>query len=338
MNNQPWPKTLLEYIWIDGYSTLRSKTKRVSFIKSVEQFDMDTMLWNYDGSSTNQSQGKDSEVILKPVYICMDPFRGKNDYLVLCEAFLPDGMPAKCNYRSKAKDIFDTYKELEPMYGIEQEFFISKNSKPIGILGSHMPEPQQDYYCGVGGDNAIGRMYVAKALENCIKANLSITGMNAEVAPSQWEIQLCTIGIEAADQLIIMRYIINRTLETFGLTMDLNPKPINGDWNGSGCHVNFSTKRMREEECYDYIMGSIKNLGSKHKESIKLYGDNKQRLTGEHETSHIDIFSWGVADRSASVRIPRDTVKNKKGYFEDRRPSSNMDPYLVTSSLLKYIH
>lgn len=320
----------LEYIWIDGYSTLRSKTR------CVESCDTDAILkltWNYDGSSTNQSSGKDSEVLLKPVYIIKDPFRSQNDYLVLCEAFLPDGMPAKCNYRSKAKDIFDKYTELKPMYGIEQEFFISKHSKPIGILGSQMPEPQKDYYCGVGGDNAIGRSYVEEALDNCLKAGLSITGMNAEVAPSQWEIQLCSIGIEAADQLILLRYIVNRTFEKYGLTMDLSPKPLKGDWNGSGCHVNFSTRRMRDEECYDHIMEYISNLGSKHKESIKIYGDNKDRLTGEHETSSFDIFSWGIADRSASVRIPRDTVKNKKGYFEDRRPSSNCDPYLITAKM-----
>ena len=70
-----------------------------------------------------------------------------------------------------------------------------------------------------------------------------------------------------------------------------------------------------------------------------IYCDyNEKRLTGLHETSDYNSFSYGVANRGASVRIPRDTEKNGCGYFEDRRPSSNMDPYLVTSAILEFIH
>ena len=65
---------------------------------------------------------------------------------------------------------------------------------------------------------------------------------------------------------------------------------------------------------------------------MNLYGSgNEERMTGLHETADYHKFSYGVANRGCSIRIPRTTEANKKGYFEDRRPSSNMDPYVVTS-------
>merc|ERR1712118_236630 len=77
-------------------------------------------------------------------------------------------------------------------------------------------------------------------------------------------------------------------------------------------------------------------LKAKHDEHIKVYGEgNDRRLTGAHETAPITAFSYGVANRGASVRIPRDTEKDKCGYFEDRRPASNMDPYVVTAKIFE---
>jgi glutamine synthetase len=337
---------VLEYIWIDGYNTLRSKTRVLkNEVVKVEEIPE----WNYDGSSTNQASGDNSEIILKPVYLCADPFRLYTNSityirgshvkfgLVLCETYNIDGTPTSTNKRHNALEVFEKYSSEEPMFGIEQEFFISVGGKPIGFTED--AKPQKDYYCGVGGDNVCRRDVIEEAFQNCLKGGLNLTGLNAEVAPSQWEFQVCAIGINAADQLIMLRYITNRTLEKHGYNMDISPKPMEGDWNGSGCHVNFSTQIMRDAGGLEHIIKGITKLGEHHSDCMLIYGDdNERRLTGLHETSDYNSFSYGVANRGASVRIPRDTEKNKCGYFEDRRPSSNMDPYLVTSAILEFIH
>jgi glutamine synthetase len=112
------------------------------------------------------------------------------------------------------------------------------------------------------------------------------------------------------------------------------PKPYFGDWNGSGCHANFSTKSMREEGGYEVIMNAIKNLEAAHQNHIACYGaGNKDRLTGKHETASWKQFSYGVGNRGASIRSPVQTDIEKKGYLEDRRPSSAMNPYVVCGML-----
>ena len=182
----------------------------------------------------------------------------------------------------------------------------------------------------------MGREIVESAFKRCILAGIHVTGMNAEVAPSQWEIQVCSTGVAAADQLTMLRYILDRSAEMFGLWINYHPKPLDGDWNGSGCHVNFSTKSMRDEGGYAHIIKAVENLEKEHKKHIEAYGvDNHKRLTGKHETASMDTFSYGVGDRGASIRIPTTTMKENRGYLEDRRPSSNMDPYVVTSLILE---
>ena len=326
--------TKIEYIWIDAKGNMRSKT-RVHLGTNYLGL-RDVPVWNYDGSSTGQANGDDSEVILKPKKIVPDPFRRYPHLLVLCDTWLVDNTPHPTNTRQPALLIFNQAPKLKPRFGIEQEFFLSnpKTLIPIGFPDpSQLPRPQADYYCGVGG-NAIGRPCIEEAFDNCLKAGLNVTGLNAEVAPSQWEFQVDSYGIDVGDQLYLMRYIINRTAEKYGYYLELHPKPVKGNWNGSGCHTNFSTKPMRADGGYQVILDAIQKLEAKHKEHIAVYGQyNDQRLTGKHETASIDKFSYGVADRGASIRIPQVVEHEQSGYLEDRRPASNMDPYVVTSKL-----
>jgi glutamine synthetase len=320
-----------EYIWLDGYTpepNLRSKTKVINFTK--EDFTIsDLPMWTFDGSSTKQAEGIDSDCLLKPVKMIKDPQR-KNGYLVLCEVLNPDETPHISNTRSKITDDSNLW------LGFEQEFFIYKKGLPLGHSEVSL-RPQGEYYCGIGHENVSGRDIIEHHLDVCISAGLNMTGINAEVALGQWEYQVMGKGtLEACDQLIISRYLLNRLSETYGVSIEYHPKPLGDtDWNGSGMHTNFSTKLMREEggkELFDEIFRVLK---SNHQKHIEVYGsDNEKRLTGKHETQSIDKFSWGVSDRGASIRIPQSTVKNGwRGYLEDRRPASNACPYKIAKQL-----
>ena len=320
-----------EYIWLDGYTpepNLRSKTKVINFTK--EDFTVsDLPMWTFDGSSTKQAEGIDSDCLLKPVKMIKDPQR-KNGFLVLCEVLNPDETPHESNMRSKITDDSNLW------LGFEQEFFIYKKGLPLGHSEVNL-RPQGEYYCGIGHENVSGRDIIEHHLDVCLSAGLNMTGINAEVALGQWEYQVMGKGtLEACDQLIISRYLLNRLSETYGVSIEYHPKPLgNTDWNGSGMHTNFSTKLMREEggkEMFDEIFRVLK---SNHQKHIEVYGsDNEKRLTGKHETQSIDKFSWGVSDRGASIRIPQSTVKNGwRGYLEDRRPASNACPYKIAKQL-----
>jgi glutamine synthetase len=347
---------IVEYVWLDGAGKTRSKTKMIYGLTLKEVREKNNLpLWNYDGSSTGQADTNNSEVLLKPQVVFPDPFRGGDCLMALCDTYRYDesedelmvAHPSNTRYPAeqffKKKDI----KKHEPIFGIEQEFFLeSKDGKILAFSEDTMsqpPPPQGQYYCSAGGRCAIGRECVDLAVKRCILAGLKVTGMNAEVAPSQWEIQICESGINAADQLVMMRYILDRTAERFGLSVNYEPMPkmlvaSPGSWNGSGCHVNFSTKAMREDGGYNVILDAMPKLEAKHDEHMRSYGEgNEQRMTGKNETSAYGKFSYGVGDRGASVRIPRETQKKGCGYLEDRRPASNMDPYMVTSLLTRTI-
>merc|ERR1719492_268023 len=299
----------------------------------------DLPIWNFDGSSTGQAPGNDSEVLLRPVRMYDDPFRGGDNILVLCECLTPKMEPVATNTRSPANAVFDKKLEEKPWFGIEQEYtlFEKDGRTPLGWPAGGFPGPQGPYYCGAGFDVCYGRAVMEAHYSACLYAGAKIAGINAEVMPGQWEFQIgpCE-GIQSGDDMWISRYLMIRVCESLGVNVTFDPKPMTGDWNGAGCHTNYSTAPMRAAGGYAEIINAIEKLAAKHDEHIKVYGEgNERRLTGAHETAPITAFSYGVADRGSSVRIPRDAEINKCGYFEDRRPASNMDPYVVTSKIFE---
>ena len=334
-------KMVVEYVWIGGNGELRSKSRVLNHKLNMSLNDIPN--WNYDGSSTEQAEGKDSEVNIIPRRICKCPFRKGDNLIVLCDTYNHEMKPLETNTRYNADIIFSQKKEEEPWYGIEQEFFLyyAKTNKPLGFNGEtcETPNKQGQYYCSIGAKNSFGRDIMDEALNNMIYAGLTVSGINAEVAPGQWEYQIGPVeGIDAGDQMWISRYILERTAEKYNVYIEYHPKPLgeNADWNGSGCHTNYSTKSMREEKGIEHIFKAIDKLSKKHLEHMKVYGkDNHMRMSGKHETSSYNKFTFGRANRGASVRIGNGVYNENKGYFEDRRPASNMDPYLVTSIIFK---
>ena len=335
-------KNILEYIWLGGNYELRSKIKVVELSKSLSLQDIkDIPAWNYDGSSTNQATGENSEMNLLPVAIYKNPLKKHNhpSFLILCETIDKDNKPLKTNNRHVATSIFNKALSEEPWYGLEQEFFILNKDicESLRSKASEGDITQGQYYCSVGGKNAMLRDIVDRHMVACIDAGLNISGTNAEVAPYQWEFQIgpC-IGIEAGDQLWIARYLLEKIAEEEGYYIDWSPKPF-VKINGSGCHTNFSTKSMRQDNGIKIILDTIKKLSFTHTEDMKHYGnDNDKRMSGLYETASFDTFSFNInkpVNRGASVRVGHETIRDGKGYFEDRRPASNIDPYIVTSRL-----
>ncbi|OGH58625.1 MAG: glutamine synthetase [Candidatus Magasanikbacteria bacterium RIFCSPHIGHO2_01_FULL_33_34] len=332
-------KIKAEYIWIDGskpVAKLRSKTKILDHVVSQVS---DIPEWGFDGSSTQQAEGHSSDCVLKPVYFVADVVRGNPHILVMCEVFEANGNVHKSNHRARLREIARKYENHEAWFGIEQEYTFFKGSRPLGWPDNGFPAPQGGYYCGVGSDEVFGRQIVEEHMSVCLEAGISISGINAEVMPGQWEFQVGPLGpLAVADQLWLSRWLLYRVAENYGVSATLDPKPVKGDWNGAGAHTNFSTKTMRDPGGIKAIEQACMNLRQNHKKHIEVYGyGNHNRLTGLHETCSIDEFRYGVSDRGASIRIPLATSKEGCGYLEDRRPAANMDPYQVCAVLMETI-
>lgn len=353
----------LEYIWVDKDGMPRSKMRsieiKLKYTGTTEEnyyLTLDEIpLWNFDGSSTGQNIGKDTEVVLRPVRLYRKTGKYKNEkifnenvYYVLCELdleygenskILKDGPVEGFNTRNWAARVAQKYVEDDPWFGLEQEYAILD---PV----THLPykwkeygsEEQGDFYCSVKYPQCQMSQMVREHMFICADLGIKICGFNAEVLPSQWEFQVGPANLlKVADDLVMARYVMYRLSAYYGVEVSLHPKPMLGNWNGSGCHMNFSTKKMRTMDIgMDEINKVIAKLGTNHPKILQYYGKhNEMRLTGEHETSNMKTFSYGVGTRHTSVRIPNQVASMGYGYIEDRRAASNIDPYLAMGKLLE---
>jgi len=328
----PLKKTKLDYLWLDGCTPtqIRYKTKVVKDFGGLTE----APIWGFDGSSTEQADGSSSDCVLKPVRVYPNPFE-QDAAIVLCEVWNVNDTSHESNTRKLLEDTIKSAGDIDEWVGFEQEYTLYKNEKPLGWPKDGEPAPQGDYYCG----RNIGEKVSREHLDACIDAGISICGTNAEVMLGQWEYQIGAGGsLHMSDDLWVARWLLERICENHNISVSLHPKPKEGDWNGAGCHTNFSTKEMREEGGYDKIIDACEKLSENPKEHINSYGiDNDKRLTGLHETCSITEFRYGVSDRGASIRIPWQVEQDGKGYLEDRRPASNCDPYVVSQKLVETI-
>jgi glutamine synthetase len=353
-----------EYVFIDGFGMTRSKTRIINgkLVPEHESrglmFNVD--IWNADGSSTGQSQTSKSDIILMPRALFNDPFNESSNgiqyCLVMCDLLNIDGTPHATNKRAELFRVLSILgeqkiKDEDPWFGIEQEYAILQNNgekDPYGwsteainmhLRGGIKTPEECIFYCGVGAHCAFGRAIAMEHMNKCIKAGVAICGINSEVAPSQWEFQIgiCN-ALALGDHLWMARYILGRVSELHGVCISYDPKPFGSKWNGSGAHTNFSTASMRSEGGLSSIKLAIDKLSKRHNEHMAVYGaGNERRLTGIHETSSLDNFTYGECDRSSSVRIPINVLAEGRGYFEDRRPAANADPYLIAAKMLETI-
>lgn len=346
---EPPKRHKLEYIWIDGHDTktIRSKVRYDMIAPSQKGLLSNIPEWSFDGSSTNQATTEYSDCILKPVRIFPNNMESRQQptFYVFCEVYDIDGTPHESNTRAKLIETLKNSNPKENMWvGIEQEYVTIDpvTQKPIGWekYEDGTPPPQGKYYCGVGANTSTSRHLAESHANSCIQSGITIDGFHPEVMLSQWEYQI-GVGnpLDIADQLWMSRFLLQRMAERMNIAISYDPKLVDGDWNGSGAHINFSTRYMREESDMGYMNILCANLKETHKDAIDSYGvDNNKRLTGKHETSSINKFTWGEGDRSASIRIPSSTINSGgKGYLEDRRPAANIDPYEALSYLVSTI-
>ncbi|CAG2110369.1 unnamed protein product [Medioppia subpectinata] len=279
------------------------------------------------------------ELLIRPVRIYRDPFRGGQNRLVLCDTLSSDDKtPMANNHRASCLDAMEKASDYETWFGVEQEYMLLDGVACKWHLGwpvNGYPEPVMSadalYHGAVGANNQYGRDVMEAHFRACMYAGVMISGENAEGQPSQWEYQV-----------IMSRYILLRVAEDLHIGVTFDPKPVPG-WLGCGAHMNFSTRRTRNSGGLAEIERACHKLAKTHAKHVRAYdpnggADNQRRLTGLWWSSSSTEFTWGVADRSASVRVPKQVALTGRGYLDDRRPAANCDPYAVCEALYHKLH
>lgn len=326
-------RTRIEYVWLDGTEPLPQLRSKARYLPQTYSFVVED--WNFDGGSTNQGSLSNSDRKLVCVRTYKDPFH-EDGLLALCEVHHHSGVPHETNTRAALQ--VESKQNAGILVGFEQEFTLldKKTQKPLGL--SLSPKEQGQYYCAAGSMNVIGRPIIFEFEKACKDAGIDLDGINAEVMPGQWEFQTkAQHPLKASDDLWISRYILERISESYPVTISYDPKP-HSKFNGAGCHTNFSTYLMRDKFDENDILNVTQALSEDHSEHMQVCGEGfEKRLTGECETASYKKFTSGVGDRGASVRIPEKVSREGKGYFEDRRPCANIDPYKVVYSLISSV-
>ncbi len=250
--------TVVEYVWIDGSGKMmRSKSRTLTLDSDFDSLEQ-VPEWNYDGSSCYQAVTHNSEIILKPVALFADPFRGGNCKLVLCESFAwSDGSfaalkPANSNFRHYMDDIEKATKSEDPLINLQQQYSMlsrhtSFQKQPLGWPTRGYPSrAPESSYCGVGCGVSAGRPVIEKHAQTCLAAGVKIhsAGMNDGLGSGFFEVGPCT-PTEAGDHLWMARYILQRIGEDFNVAVSFAPKLLPSYKVENHCLARISTISSR---------------------------------------------------------------------------------------------
>uniref|UniRef100_A0A1I8F3A4 Glutamine synthetase n=1 Tax=Macrostomum lignano TaxID=282301 RepID=A0A1I8F3A4_9PLAT len=278
---QPADKVQCMYIWIDGSGeNLRAKSRTVDFTpKSPKELP----IWNFDGSSTGQAEGHNSDVMIHPVCPVQRSIQRRQQQAgTVCETYSHDGTVHRTNKRHSCNEVMQKVKDQHPWFGIEQEYTLQDTDlHPFGWRRT------------ASRDRRVRTTPGSEPTKSTAETE-DRRRENAEVMPAQWEFQVgpCE-GIDMGDHLWLARFLLHRVAEDFGISASI-PKPMPGDWNGAGAHTNYSTGAMRQPGGMKVMIEAIEKLGKRHASHIRAYdphggADNKRRGTS----------------RLSSIRIPR---------------------------------
>jgi glutamine synthetase len=332
----------------------------------------------FDGSSIAGWKGiNESDMILMPdpATAVLDPFFEETTLNLRCDVIEPATMQGyerdprslgrRCEAYIKSTGIADG-----ALFGPENEFFIFDSVKSHcamnstgytidsytgawnsntefpnqpnlghrpGVKGGYFPVPPVDAYQDI-------RSSMCNALE---EMGLEVEVHHHEVATGgQCEIGVGAGGlIKKADEVLILKYVIQQVAAQYGKTATFMPKPLVGD-NGSGMHVHQSLQKdgkalfagdkyggLSDTALY-YIGGIIK-----HAKAINAFtnpGTNSyKRLVPGFEAPV--MLAYSARNRSATIRIP--WVANPKARrIEVRFPDSLANPYLAISAMMMAGH
>mmetsp|Transcript_14603 Transcript_14603/g.31837 ORF Transcript_14603/g.31837 Transcript_14603/m.31837 type:complete len:488 (-) Transcript_14603:875-2338(-) len=362
-------KVLVEYVWLGSSgSDLRSKTKVLDFKPaSVEEVPVIVV----DGSSYGIA-AEDHEVYLKPRKIFRDPFRGGDHLLVLCDTFQPPQVdacsmmsfsqpvlqPHPSNNRAPCESVMKRAQASHPVFAIEQEYMIVAETPQVSLSSggtsmhsaaqttilppggwphSHLPDPTQPFYFPVQHNTGVsdrptvvgaaGRRLSEVHLKHCLAAGMKITEVSQKSTPSIWSYKLGPLaGIDLADELWMSRFVMLRLSEREGIPITFDPRAYRGGSSSLGCYLKYSTEETRQPGVgLIAIQQHVGRLQATHVQHLLAYGKGSlEKLQ----------FSCGFGNKSAGIVVPSATLLNRAGCYVDRRPASNMDPYLVTMLLV----
>ncbi|XP_070391238.1 glutamine synthetase, mitochondrial-like isoform X2 [Dermacentor albipictus] len=230
---------------------------------------------------------------------------------------------------------------LLPVALFKDPFLKGRNKLVLCEVLNADEQPHESYFYAVGSENTAGRQVADAHIKACSYAGVKLYGSNVEAVISQWEYQIGPLpGVETGDHLWISRYILQRVAEDFGVVVSFEPRPFKSlKMPGCAGHINFSTKSSRSEGGLDWINKAIAKLELKHELHLKAYDPrkdaNKERLRGNLMATPSREFSAAVSAKTVCVRIPRLTKVAGRGFFEDRRPGANVEPYRAMQRLVE---